>query len=151
MIIIDFRLNIICCKFSKLCFEIRKTSIETNFTNVVIVIFHIFQAGMLTFPNGTQSLIIAGDIDGKQCEMFSFQTSSWMTIPNLPKVVWIGAGVSFDNAFAVMGGSGENSKDMDRIYVVHSESMTWSKIRQRLAVPRSDFMVLNVPCNDYHC
>ena len=65
-------------------------------------------AGIVTFPNGTRSVIQAGGDGTKTAEAFDLETQTWTPIPDIPvpEALYGGASVQYGDTFLIVGGYG---------------------------------------------
>ncbi len=66
------------------------------------------QAGLVTYPDGTQGILVAGDRNSydTSVEFLNLETLIWEPRQSLPETVFAGASVPYQDSFLVVGGYG---------------------------------------------
>ena len=88
------------------------------------------QAGLVTYPDGTQGILVGGDYNGvTSVEFLNLETLVWEPRQNLPIDVYGGASVPYQDSFLVVGGYQYNSDEfLDTIYYYNPNVDQWDLI-----------------------
>lgn len=102
---------------------------------------------MVSWPDFTRSIVVAGGEYTNTTSIFNLAGSSWSSGPTLPVIdsLCFGAVVPFDNSFLIVGGYsyGSNDKsDQDQILFFDVVASEWVIMEDSLTHSRHDTMAL---------
>ena len=104
------------------------------------------QAGLVTYPNKTQAVVVAGGIDSNDSEIWFLDETSFKSGPLLPQGMERGASVPFGNSFLIVGAYEGGT---DEIYTYDVTSEEFVLLPQKLVTPRETLAAFMVP--EYFC
>ena len=111
------------------------------------------QAGLVTYPNGTQAIVIAGGNATKSSEIWIIDSEEWIMGPDLPTAgakLEFGASVSYGNTFLIVGGYITNVYE-DTIVSFNILTEDWEILPQRMKNGRRDFAAFMIPNSFIKC
>jgi hypothetical protein len=108
-------------------------------------------AGLATYPDGHQEVVVAGGGGQKSTEIFSFDSMSWRMGPNdLPRKLAKGTSVQYQNSFLAVSGYGDGLY-FDKIYKFEPNNETWIELNETLSVARTWYTSFLVPHDYIQC
>lgn len=103
-----------------------------------------FQAGLVTFPNGTKMVVVAGGVKENYCYGLDLDSMTWIGLPQLPIRVAYAQAVQSESSFYVVGGVSLGAS-LDSIFEFDVNQGIWRELPQKLSVPRHDTAAVLVP------
>ena len=102
------------------------------------------QAGLVTFPNGTKMVAVAGGHRDHSTEFYEPGRDEWHFGKNLPYIIKEGASVQMENTFLIVGGH-NGSGYLDTIWKFDTVQENWALQGQKLNIARQTFAAFLVP------
>lgn len=109
-----------------------------------------FQAGFVTFPNGTRMIIVAGGTEVNFCYGLDLDSLQWTSLPKLPEQIFFATCVQSDFTFYIVGGQHEMTI-LSSIYEFDVQEEKWVELPQRLNVKRRKQAAMLIPNNLINC
>ncbi len=108
-------------------------------------------AGLVTYPDGKQGILVAGGVSGTDVTITHFinlETLVWEIRADLPYKMQTGASVPFKDSFLIVGGWQNNTITSDRIWYYNPVNDKWEMRDEILMQGRSHPTAFLVP-DDY--
>ena len=101
------------------------------------------QAGLVTYPNGTQAIVVAGGRREFTSEILVIGDTFFKPGPNVDEDFGFGISVQFRDSFIIVGGDDPNG--LSDIYGYDTESEDFVRLPQNLETARNDCAAFMVP------
>jgi hypothetical protein len=112
-------------------------------------------AGVVTYDDDQQALIVAGGKGQKSTELFNLTDYTWRFATNdLPVQyeLYAGSSIQYDDTFLAVGGYAQMDEEVDEvvetIFRFNPKDESWSLTQSTLSIGRTEFSAFLVP-NDY--
>ncbi len=86
------------------------------------------QAGFVTYPDGTNGVLVAGGNYERRAEFLNLETLVWVPKADLPVDIHLGASVPYQDSFLIVGGIKVSSTYLDSVYYYNPNSDIWELI-----------------------
>ena len=107
-------------------------------------------AGLITYGNQTQAIVVAGGFKETTSEIFSLASLKWQSGPNLPNDLHLCPVVQYQNTFLAIGGKiSSNATYINKILKYDVDSDSWMTIQQQLGMEKALSTAFLVP--DSYC
>ena len=108
------------------------------------------QAGLITNPDGSQGILVAGGAHVTQVEYLDLETLVWEPRSDLPFDIDSGCSVPFQTSFLIVGGYSIDggsgySGYLDTIFFYDPNVDQWQILDQTLATEKDSFTAFMVP------
>ena len=104
------------------------------------------QAGLVTYPDGTTGILVAGGYEQSSSEFLNLQTLIWEPKPSLPIEIYWGASVQYQESLMIAGGDSPTSTDdLNTFYFFNPKSDDWELLDQRMDYGRRILTAFWVP------
>ena len=108
------------------------------------------QAGLVTYPDGTKGILVAGGYRETSVEFLNLDTLIWEPKQRLPKEISTAASVPYQDSFLIVGGDTFGSR-YDTIYYYNPGTDQWDLLNQTMIYERSIFAAFMVPDSYANC
>ena len=104
------------------------------------------QAGLVTYPNGDEGILVAGGTSTTSSEFLNLETLVWEPKANLPKQIHLAASVPYLDSFLIVGGAKNfNEEFYDSIFYYNPSNNDWDLLEQTLMFGRDQLAAFLVP------
>lgn len=109
------------------------------------------EAGFVTYPDGSNGIMLAGGYDETSTEFLDLQTLTWEPKHSLPLDIYYAASVPFKDSFLIVGGHHYNANDyLKSIYYYNPATDKWDFLRD-MSRSREEFTAFMVPDSFANC
>lgn len=108
------------------------------------------QAGVVTYPDGTEGILVAGGTGLRKTYFLDLDTLTWHAKRDLPTDIEFGMSVPFKDSFLLVGGTGSQGI-RDTIYYYDSSANQWDLMSPKMDHKRETFAAFLVPDEYANC
>ena len=111
----------------------------------------ICQAGLVTYPNGDQGILVAGGrYSETSVEFLNLDTQTWEPKQSLPYDIYYGSLVPFQDSFLIVGGYSNEMGYLDTVFYYNPALDQWDVIKT-MDYERTLFAAYMVPDSFANC